>query len=316
MNRITVNKNTFLVLSLALITVIPFLVAVVYAPVGIDSSYFLSIVERISDGYVPYRDLSLSYTPVFFYCMYIVKYIFNVGVNYEFFLSVHFLIEIINAYLIFRISVLIMKSKKYSFCSAILFIMASYWNGGNEVFLEMPSLFWGLLSLFFVLRETNKISDYIIAGTLSALAFLTKQYGFGFFFLVLFIVCTNHGKLVVRNFLVLSIAYVLTIVIFLILFKEGLFKALFGNGYGYSSIDILIDRSVRFFVRIFPNILVGMVLIFFSWGRLTRQSLRYVFFLTIWSFRIFIAVLFCTISTLLSTNNSFCFYIDLLYFIP
>ena len=100
------SQKVFSFFCLAILSIFPMIMAILYAPIDPDSSYYLSIVERLNDGFIPYIDLKLHYTPVYFYMLLFLKHFFAVGINYDFFLTVQFILQCLCAFVVFKISIL------------------------------------------------------------------------------------------------------------------------------------------------------------------------------------------------------------------
>jgi len=248
---------------LILICVVPDVLAVLYAPIYIDSGYYLSIVERINDGLIPYTDFTLGYTPFVFYFLFLLKYIFSIGICYEFYLIIHFVIQALCALLVYQIGLWIIKRKDFSFYAAILFLLTSHWNEGNYVLLETPSLIWGLLAVYLTLKCSQKIIIFIFIGVCVALAFLSKQYGIVFLGLIIFLLIFNEAKW--KQILFLLIGFLLPVIFCGIIWKSPFFETLSGN-YGFkitflSHISKLFEATKHFFLQIFPVLLVGLIFI-------------------------------------------------------
>jgi 4-amino-4-deoxy-L-arabinose transferase-like glycosyltransferase len=233
---ISSNKKimTGWLLFLFILAIIPYIFTIIYSPVSIDGSYYLSMVERIRDGLTPYRDFTLEYTPVFFYLTAFFKNLFSVGINYTFDLSFHFVIQLIVTYLIWVISQEFSISKILSFYAAIFYLLVSFWIAQYEFILEIPSLLWGLLGFYLALKYKERIIHFLLIGVITSLSFLTKQYGFGFFVLIIFLIFFNSKKW--NQLLFFFIGYFSLILLFLVWLPQ--IKTVFGgNGYGTNEVD-------------------------------------------------------------------------------
>ncbi|MDD3320928.1 MAG: hypothetical protein PHS59_05740 [Paludibacter sp.] len=262
-NRLFENKTLRLIwfYSLAILAIIPSVFAVLHAPIDPDSSYYLSVVERMNEGLVPYSDFPIGYTPVVFYIMLFLKSIFSIGINYEFFLTIHFILQFFSALLVYKITLFFVQRKDYSFYAALLFILASHWNGGNSFLLETPSLLFGLMSLFIAIKNPHKIGVYIGVGVLSSLSFLCKQYGLGFLGLLVFLVFFDEARW--KQFSNLIVGFLVPLILCYIIWGKSFFVVIGGN-YGNHNTVIqglysISDRLLYLFVRIFP----ALILVFF-----------------------------------------------------
>jgi hypothetical protein len=246
--------------ALSLIAIIPSVLAVLYSPVDPDSSYYLSVVERINEGYKLYVDLKIGYTPLYFYFLLGLKKIFNIGISYEFYLSVHFVLQYFAAYIIYKISYGLTQEKSYSFYSSLLFVMMSHWNEGNAVLLETPSLLLGILGLHLMLsNQIKKTTINLLVGFLFVLSFLVKQYGLGFSILGLcYFVFSKRGF---NSFIYFILGFILPLILILIINKPSFLEVISGSGYGRGwNIVIILEALIRQTIYLFTR--VSPVLIF------------------------------------------------------
>ncbi len=270
MNKVTGFKNSVLenkiviaiwFFGLAILAIIPSVFAVLHAPIDPDSSYYLSVVERMNEGLVPYVDFPLQYTPVVFYLMLFFKQVFSIGINYEFFLTIHFILQFFCALLVYKISLLLINRKDYSFYAALLFILASHWNGGNAFLMETPSLFFGLLAIYLAFKPSIKLIVYIFIGILVSMSFLSKQYGLGFLGLLIYMLFYNDKKWKQLSYLLLG--FILPILICVLIWGNGLYSLISG-GYGVQRTFLegfysILGRALYFFIRIYPVLIVGVL---------------------------------------------------------
>lgn len=187
------NKLFFFVtISLSLGILLFVIAAIVFNPVGCDSSYYLSCSELIKEGLIPYSDFPLGYTPLFIYIMAGIKSVFNVEVNYSFDLFVWSLFFITNIFLVYVISFQIIKEKKLSIVAALLYAYISMRCEGLSVLLEVPSVTFALFSAFLLLKYNSNKILVAVAGFFVFCSFFTKQYGVGYFILLIFALLLNR----------------------------------------------------------------------------------------------------------------------------
>lgn len=241
-----------------IVALVPIVLALVYAPIDPDSGYYLAIIERLNDGYIPYKDFPFSYTPLVFYIGFLIKKIFSIGINYEFFLFVHFVLQLSSAFLVFKLTKYLTQKSDYGFFAGILFIILSHWNGGNAFLLETPSLFFGLWSIYLIIRFPKNPYYIFISGILVALSFLCKQYGLGFLLLNIFTLIYYPKRM--KHSLLLFVGFILPLLICFYIWGASFLTILFGNG--YSSELELIERFKMFFDRIiFLHVFAPVLLI-------------------------------------------------------
>jgi len=281
--KLSFNKTIRLIWFqiLVLLCIIPSVFAILHAPVDPDSAYYLSIIERMNDGLFPYVDFNFSYAPFVFYLMLFLKKVFSIGINYEFYLTIHFIFQFFCGYFIYKISYLMIKRKDYAFYSSILFIITSHWYEGNVFLLETPSLFFGLTSIYLSLKYPNKIFVFLGIGLLVSISFLSKQYGLGFLGLIIFIITYNLKKWKQIGFLL--IGFLLPIVVCFILWGNKFSNIFFGD-YGIQSTLIegcfaIFNRLCYFFYRIFPVLLIGIFYLSFILKNSTKTDSRNITFL-------------------------------------
>ena len=181
------NKKHIIRLSLLIIgliiTIVPIIGSLLNMYIDCDSAYYLSMVERISEGYVPYRTLNLGYTPLWFYIATIYKLLFNIPIGiYEPYLFLHYIFQVGCAFLIYKILQIFKFRKELCLFTSFLFVLMTHWLNGNAVLLEIPSMFFGLMSCYLVLKyqETESVLHYLWIGGICACSFLCKQFGLGF----------------------------------------------------------------------------------------------------------------------------------------
>lgn len=221
-----------------LLTIIPIIGSLVNMYIDCDSAYYLSMVERILEGYVPYKTLNLGYTPLWFYITAGIKYILQIpnGV-YEPFLFIHYLYQIGCAYFIFKLGKEFKIKSIISIFSAFLFILMTHWLNGNAVLLEMPSMFFGLMSCYFVLKYQDKsILNYWWIGFICSGAFLCKQFGFGFLPLVLYLILFVNKDNKLNKSISLFLGYSISIIICFIIWGEDFIPLIFSK-YGTTSAE-------------------------------------------------------------------------------
>jgi hypothetical protein len=285
--NLIVSNQRFLkllwIILFALLAIIPYIYSILYAPISIDGSYYLSMVERIRDGLVPYHDFTVEYTPLFFYITAFVKNLFAVGINYGFDLGFHFCIQLIVTVLLYKIAVQMAISKWNAYHVAVFYLLISYWITQYEFILEIPSLLWGCWAIYLALRYQHKFVVFILIGMIASLSFLTKQYGLGFFFLILYLIDYNSNRW--KQMLFFIIGYIIPILFFKLKFPE-IATVFLGNGYGlkgteqplgifwYNMIKRMLEASGYFLFRV-PILLFAIVLI----KRIPRKQQKNAWFL-------------------------------------
>lgn len=283
-----VNKlHAIWCITLSVLALIPAILAILHSPVAADSGYYLSIVERINEGYMPYRDLNLGYTPLYLYFLVLLKKIFGVGISYEFYLIVHFVFQYLSALFIYKITFILTSKKLYSFYAALLFILMAHWNEGNAVLLEIPSIFLGLWGLYLTIETKKKLYTFIFAGLLFSLSFLVKQYGLGFFILGLLSLILNRNTSI--NILLLFVSFIIPIIICFMLFGQNFTRILGGNGYGgdfeiKNVLNTIFYRTIYLFFRISPVLAITYLFSVFTFKSKIQWKYLFLFSLGIFGF--------------------------------
>lgn len=240
-----------------------------------DTAYYCSIIERIAEGYVPYKSVSCGYTPLFFYICAGLKLLFNIPYGcYKFYLAIIYLFQIGSAFFLYKLSYKFCRNFYLSFITAWLFLIISHWNDGNAVLLENPSVFFGLGSLLLCLNPIKKENlNFFLAGFLSCCAFLCKQFGVGFICLDLFIIIFGKNiKQKTSKCSLFMLGVLLPVTICIIIWGEELIP-LVNSGYGislpaeagedvsFSSKGIkIIYRIIYFCIRVVPFCIFSLLL--------------------------------------------------------
>ncbi len=266
-----ITSGMYLNIFMCITALLPILLSFNSALHG-DSAYYLLIVERINEGYIPYKTVALAYTPLWFYLMFFINYIYNAGFNYEFFLVIHYVFVFLCAFFIFKIVKIIIDSKQYAFIAAWLFVIISHWLQGNIILLEIPSVTFGLIASYLVLKYKDSIYLYFFIGTLAVCSFLTKQFGVGFYFLNLYLIFFNEKRW--KQFWLYNIGYFIPLLICFLIWKENFLPIIFSKHGTQTAIDagreLTFSSMVTswtssffgfFFFRIFPNLIFIIVFI-------------------------------------------------------
>ncbi len=278
MKEILKNKLFLWALAITgiLTAIIPIIGSLVNGILHVDEPILLVEMERIAEGYIPYVDMHLNYPPLWFYIMAGLKHLFHIPYgNYSFYHFIHYIFVIANAILIAGICRRNGFGRLISWFSAWLFLIASHWMSGNAILFEMPSLFFGLLGLYLAQQQKSRVYVYIIIGVITSCSFLIKQFGAGFFILVLLVILLseNHNW---KNIVAYCIGYAIPIGICLLIWREAFISSVFLNGYGttnavdgtsmtlftWSNVLWVLKQLGWLVIRCFP-ILLAIPLLFF-----------------------------------------------------
>ncbi len=283
--------KVLLIVIWGIICIVPIILSLFKSGVDCDSAYYICIAERIAEGYVPYYDLRLGYTPIWFYIEAAIKILFNIpnGLYWPY-LLLFYIFDILTAYFLYRFLCCIKTSRAISYFGSGLFLLITHWLNGNCVLLEVPFLFWGMLACWLSVEWKNKSYWlYVLVGAFCACSFLSKQFGLGFFLLglyaIIFIAQRN-----LRTVLVYIIGYVLPIVVCYLLLGSELLDSTLKNGYGtQAAVDAGYDitliakvrqyfEGIRFYsIYVCPIIVISFLFLYNLWkqGRIANIIFAY-----------------------------------------
>ena len=226
----------YILLAFGCVSILALMVLSFFRPLWVDPSVILVEMERIAEGYVPYKTMHLNYPPFWFYLMVGLKKLFHVPYGcYPFYLAVHYLFSIGCAYCVYGISKEFGVSKWLSLAAAWFFLFISMWLWGDCVIFDIPAAFWGLLACLLTLKyKYSKPVLFIMFGIICSLSFLTKQYGAGFFPLAiwLIIIYSTDTKILRSSFFI--VGYLIPVAICLLIWGNDFVSSTLLNGYGGS----------------------------------------------------------------------------------
>lgn len=261
MKEILKNKYVLGLLSiLGLITAIIPILGSYFWPIDVDSAIILTEMERIFEGFVPYKTMHLNYPPLWFYINVALKWLFHVPYGcYYFYLTIHWLYVAGIATCLYSLSKHFNTNKVVAWFVAWLYIIVSHWLQGNEILFEIPSVFWGMLAITLAYKwEDKHPALYIIVGMLACSSFFTKQFGAGFSLLVAWIVVARQtgNKWKQIGFYVLG--YIIPLVVCYLCWGWDIYQCILFNGYGTNLMDAYWGRvttPMMKFERMFEHIL-------------------------------------------------------------
>lgn len=252
-----------LMFLMILVAVIPYLYVIYYSPIGLDSAYYLTVSQKLKEGFSLYSEVKTGYTPFFFYAMAGLKSLFFEK-NYTFDLSVYFITILISSFFLYKISMLYFKKNKLLSLLVVFFLLQiTFWLEPFSVLLEYPSVMWGLASIWLLLAKTHNVKTLLISGLLFSCSFMTKQYGLGFLFLgyyvVVFMSCENK----IRNSILLTISFLLPLVLYQ-LWNPAFFGSIWGGGYGTAGKESLFLEFVENLRNSYKYLLYRLPILVFS----------------------------------------------------
>lgn len=206
---------------------------------GSDTGYYLSISNRISDGYKLYRDVACGYTPLHLYVCAGLKWLFHIPVNcYWPYLLLQQLLRVGGALFVYGIARELKATKVGALLAACYVSMLFFKEEGMGILLEVPSVFWGLGGCFALLHFRNKSVWHMVwIGCVLAGAYLTKQYGLGFLPLgIMLLFFYTERKDWWKRILLLVAGYALPILAVVLYFGDSFYYVLFPT-YGTSFLN-------------------------------------------------------------------------------
>ena len=252
-----------------------YLLALLKTEINPDATYYIGVSRLILEGKTPVADFCLHYTPLSFYLMSIPIAIF--GSSYTTVLCLLYLLQVINAGLIYKICRKESFSKKLSFASAIYCLLICFLFDGNYYILEPFVLFFGLSALFLCYKRSTW--SMISVGLHCSCAFWCKQYGLGFICLCMAFVLAKDwfSKESIKLAVKILAGFILGIGLLIgFLYTQGVLPSelmsFSGSDYHRVGFKDLFFGSGQF-VRAIPVLLIAAFIFCMKYKQLYRQSL-------------------------------------------
>lgn len=149
-----------------------------YAEVNQDAGTYLSVIARINEGYLLYRDITSAYPPLVFYITsFLSKSVAHP--DYSFYLSVAWC-HVILCGLVMALVVQHETSNLFlSISVATLIPLIALQYEGHYFFLEPFVALFAISSFALAVGKDNRLVVFVFAGCAAGLAFMCKQYGLG-----------------------------------------------------------------------------------------------------------------------------------------
>lgn len=269
----TIWTSALLVLLCAFV-VYSYVVSALYVRINEDAAFYIGVSQLMSDGKVPFVDFLPGYTPLSFYLMCVPLGIF--GDSYVCAIITLYLIQFVNALLVYQIVVAHTQQTRWAWLAALLFLLYSLFLDGRYYVLEPFVLLFGLLSVKLLIRDSRW--HLFLAGFFCFCSFWSKQYGLGFIFLALLyeIAHFRFSKTAAKNtFLILS-GFVVCAVLFLLLaLLQGadLTRMLILSGADYEKNGFagLVTACV-FLLKIMPVLLLAFLTVIFFFKKSVKDG--------------------------------------------
>lgn len=253
MKKVFENKYVQWVLGIiGVLSVLVLIIGSFFNSMETDSAIILVEMERIAEGYVPYKTLHLNYPPLWFYINLGLKWLFHVPYGcYPFYLAVHWLYVCGCAACLFYISRKWGANRWIAAFVAWLFFIVTHWPQGNVVLFEIPSVFWGLLAISLFLKwKDDHPAWQVLVGILACCSFFTKQFGAGFLLLVLWLIVTTTGTNKWKQVGFYLLGYSLPLFIGLACWGTDIYRSILFNGYGTDLMDAYWGREITFVTKL------------------------------------------------------------------
>lgn len=225
-------RTLFLVVGLVSLA-IPF-IGCFFEGIDLDTAVILTEMERVAEGYVPYKTMHLNYPPLLFYFFSLLKSLF--GISYgclTFYRFINLVFILLTGIVVYYFCKKLSATSVVSFVCVWLYLASVLYSDGTFVIFEAMSIFWGIWSLYLCWTYTPLITlHYVLIGFLASLSFLVKQFGLGF--LVLDILCLivllNRKKIVSVAGLIGG--FLIPVFVCYLIWGEVFFESVLFNGYG------------------------------------------------------------------------------------
>lgn len=237
--------------------------------VNADAGYYLGVTELIRQGYVPFRDFRLGYTPLFFYVLQVPRLFMGAYPSYTGYMLFLYSIATLDAFLLAVIIKRVTNSTKLGWLFALVFLILYLYLDGAYFILETFSLCCGLVSLVLLVRKDTSFWRCLLSGSFCALSFLSKQYGLLFAGAVgaFLLLSVGEWRIRILHCLYAFAGFCVIIILFAALFMlsalglKDLVMALSGSTYGGQSFGLYTEGIVKT-IRLFPYLLFIPCLLF------------------------------------------------------
>jgi len=236
--------------------------SVIFAYISTDAPYYLSMARDISNGYIPYKDIFSSYTPVAMYLNSLVLLLVE-SPSYHLFLLFQYCIIFTSVLFFYKICRINNCGKYISYFLSIFLFIAILSSDGTYINLEVYVVMFCFISYYLLLKK-----KFFLCGFFLALGFFSKQYGLFNFIPFFFLIFAHYGykKSYLINFTLGGIMPLLIFLFYYISIKQVNFNDLIlqltGSGYDQEMIELettwfrFLAGAKIFLLLLFPFILI------------------------------------------------------------
>ena len=190
------------------------------------------------------------------------------------YLLLFYLFEMGMVFFLYRFMLCLGTKRSVAFLCSTLLLLLFQNNWGWCVLLEIPFLFFGMLSSWLILEWKDKpIVLYLLVGVFSACSFLSKQFGLGFLVLGLYelIFIAHKGW---KHTLFYLVGYILPIMLCVVLWRWPFVESVLLNGYGTTSAKA-IGRDITLIVKV--KYIIKAVLLFLKRNPIVILSVLFLY---------------------------------------
>ena len=181
--RLLKFSNFFWGIVLALLIIL----SIAYSFISTDAPYYLSMARDVSRGFVPYRDIFTSYTPVMMYLNSFVHY-FTGDPSYQLLLAFQYAVIAIGVGFFYQICRKEKLGKKSSVFLSLLLFIAILSSDGTYINLEVYVILFTFIAYYLLIKK-----QFFWCGVFLALGFFSKQYGIFNFLPFFLLIIAYHG---------------------------------------------------------------------------------------------------------------------------
>ena len=227
--------QTILILLVVLVTISYF----AYPLVGADSGYYLASAREFYGGKSYFIDIATAYNPLAIIAVGL-PYLFSDAPDSRFSLLLNFLIIGLSAFYLFKILRTISIDKRTIVFFTLYFVVVSLLLDGSQIMLEPLSVCFQLMAFYYYLSHKSSSNYFylVVVGLVTALSFLSKQYGL-FILMPIGIDVLLSKQGIVKKILFIGLGFALPLLLFIVYL--GHYGATFSE-----SILYMLGKGVKF----------------------------------------------------------------------